>query len=197
MAAAVLTGVVSGVQGARLARQAPNGAVPVETGTKPAPETPEKAARIQRSLGVLGSLNIVAGVALVAVNAVLAQVNHSHPAKKRVLALVLARTLEQPAVGRHGRHRRGRGARPDASASRLSRRGHVPPACPMTAPGTVEGERRAPLIRPPALHTGESRAASRLELFFDLAYVLVVAELATAFVSDPPGTARASSPPCS
>ena len=44
-----------------------------------------KAARIQRSLGVLGSANIVAGVALVAVNAVLAQVNHSHPAKKRAL----------------------------------------------------------------------------------------------------------------
>ena len=86
MAAAVLTGVASGVQGARLARQAPDGAVPVETGTKPAPETPVKAARIQRSLGVLGSANIVAGVALVAVNAVLAQVNHSHPAKKRALS---------------------------------------------------------------------------------------------------------------
>lgn len=85
MAAAVLTGVASGVQGARLARQAPDGAVPVETGTTPAPETPVKAARIQRSLGVLGSANIVSGVALVAVNAVLAQVNHSHPAKKRAL----------------------------------------------------------------------------------------------------------------
>lgn len=55
----------------------------------------------------------------------------------------------------------------------------------MTTEGHVEGERRAPLIRPPALHTGEGRTASRLELFFDLAYVLVVAELATAFVSDP------------
>lgn len=54
----------------------------------------------------------------------------------------------------------------------------------MTADGQVEGERRAPLVRPPALHTGEGRTASRLELFFDLAYVFVVAELATAFVSD-------------
>jgi hypothetical protein len=85
MAAAVLTGVASGVQGARLAKQAPNGAVPVETGTTPAPETPEKAARIQRSLGFLGTANIVSGVALVAVNAVLAQINHSHPAAKRTL----------------------------------------------------------------------------------------------------------------
>ena len=83
MAAAVLTGVGSGVQGARLAKQGPGGAVPVLTGTKPAAETPAKAARIQRSLGILGNLNIAAGVALVAVNGILAQTNHSHPAKKR------------------------------------------------------------------------------------------------------------------
>ncbi|HEX9998926.1 MAG TPA: low temperature requirement protein A [Actinoplanes sp.] len=43
-------------------------------------------------------------------------------------------------------------------------------------------ERPAPLIRPPQLRTGdEERGASRLELFFDLAYVLVVAELAHSF----------------
>ena len=86
MAAAVVTGVASGIQGRRLARQAPDGAVPVETGTKPAPETPPEAARIQRSLGLLGTLNIASGIALVAVNAILAQTNHSHPAKKRALA---------------------------------------------------------------------------------------------------------------
>jgi lysylphosphatidylglycerol synthetase-like protein (DUF2156 family) len=57
----------------------------VQTGTKPSPETPPEAARIQRSLGVLGTLNIASGIALVAVNAVLAQTNHSHPAKKRAL----------------------------------------------------------------------------------------------------------------
>ncbi len=44
--------------------------------------------------------------------------------------------------------------------------------------------RREPLLRPPSLRTGEARSASRLELFFDLAYVLAVAELATAFMSD-------------
>jgi hypothetical protein len=85
MAAAVLTGVASGVQGARLAKQTPGGAVPVETGTTPAPETPPKAARIQRSIGVLSNANIATGVALVAVNAILAQMNHSHPPKKRTL----------------------------------------------------------------------------------------------------------------
>jgi hypothetical protein len=46
MASSVLTGVLSGVQGARLARQAPDGAVPVETGVTPAPDTPPKAAVI-------------------------------------------------------------------------------------------------------------------------------------------------------
>jgi low temperature requirement protein LtrA len=43
----------------------------------------------------------------------------------------------------------------------------------------------APLIRPPQLRAKDSeRSASRLELFFDLAYVLVVAELAASFAKD-------------
>jgi low temperature requirement protein LtrA len=41
-----------------------------------------------------------------------------------------------------------------------------------------------PLIRPPALRTGEQATASRLELFFDLAFVLVVFELAASFLKD-------------
>lgn len=40
------------------------------------------------------------------------------------------------------------------------------------------------LIQPPALRTGKDGSASRLELFFDLAYVLVVFELAAAFLAD-------------
>jgi hypothetical protein len=62
----VATGLLSAVQGARLARQAPDGAVPVETGTRPAPETPQRAARIQRSLGLLGVVNLASGLGLVA-----------------------------------------------------------------------------------------------------------------------------------
>ena len=85
MVTAVLTGIVNGVQGARLAKQAPDGAVPVETGTKPAADTPAKAAKIQRSLETVGNVNILAGVALVAVNAVLAQTDHSRPSKRRAL----------------------------------------------------------------------------------------------------------------
>jgi low temperature requirement protein LtrA len=48
---------------------------------------------------------------------------------------------------------------------------------------TNTGE-RGPRIRPPTLRTGEDATASRLELFFDLAYVLVVLELANAFYAD-------------
>jgi low temperature requirement protein LtrA len=40
------------------------------------------------------------------------------------------------------------------------------------------------LVRPPVLNTDEERSASRLELFFDLAFVLVVAELAIALRED-------------
>jgi hypothetical protein len=85
MVASLTTGVANFVQGGRLARQAPGGAVPVETGTVPAPETPPEAARIQRSLGVLGTANILAGIALVAVNGVLAQTDHSRPPLRRAL----------------------------------------------------------------------------------------------------------------
>ena len=85
MGIAVLTGVASGIQGGRLAKQGPNGAVSIESGTEPDADTPPKAASIQRSLGTLGNLNILAGVALVAVNGILAQVNYSHPSKSRAL----------------------------------------------------------------------------------------------------------------
>jgi len=56
----------------------------------------------------------------------------------------------------------------------------------VTADGHVEHDEgaRAPLIEPPRLRTAEDRTASRLELFFDLAYVLVVAELTGAFAGD-------------
>ena len=86
MGTAVLTGLLNGVQAARLAKQAPGGAVPIESGTVPAPETPPAAAKIQRSLGVLGNLNILSGVALIATNGVLAQIDHSRPPLKRAIA---------------------------------------------------------------------------------------------------------------
>jgi len=44
--------------------------------------------------------------------------------------------------------------------------------------------RPAPLIQPPRLQTDQERSATRLELFFDLAYVLVIAELAAVLAHD-------------
>lgn len=41
-----------------------------------------------------------------------------------------------------------------------------------------------PLVRPPALRSDETRSATRLELFFDLAYVLAVGALAGNLVED-------------
>jgi uncharacterized membrane protein len=81
----VITGVLSGIQGGRLAKQAPEGAVPIESGTVAAPETPPEAAKIQRSLGLFGNLNLISGVALAVVNAILSQINYSRPPARRGL----------------------------------------------------------------------------------------------------------------
>ncbi len=86
MATSVATGIANGLLGASLARQAPDGAVPVETGTVPAVETPPRAARIQRAIGVFGTLNIVSGMLLVAGNALFRRHAFSRPASRRALA---------------------------------------------------------------------------------------------------------------
>lgn len=85
VASTLITGIASGIQGARLAQQAPEGAVPIDSGTSPAEETPKKAATIQRTLGVLGNLSILSGVGVVVSNALLAQAGHSRPPARRAL----------------------------------------------------------------------------------------------------------------
>ena len=61
---ALLTSVASAIAGRRIARQAPAGDTPVESGAEPAPETPEEAARSQRLSAFLGAATValVAGV---------------------------------------------------------------------------------------------------------------------------------------
>lgn len=54
----------------------------------------------------------------------------------------------------------------------------------MTTPPMTTRAGREPLIRPPRLQVEREGGASRLELFFDLAYVLVVLELAKVFYAD-------------
>jgi hypothetical protein len=85
VATVALLSLATGIEGVRLARQAPDGAVPIESGTRPAPETPPAAVGIQRRIGLLADLNILAGYALVGVNAALAQENFSRPPLRRGL----------------------------------------------------------------------------------------------------------------
>lgn len=61
---AAVNGIASGILGARLASQSSQGDTPVESGTRPAPETPQKAATSQRLVALTGtsSLALLAGV---------------------------------------------------------------------------------------------------------------------------------------
>jgi uncharacterized membrane protein len=80
-----VTGVASGVEGIRFAKQAPGGAVPLTDGSTTAPSASPRAARMKRSLNVLGAASLAAEAALVAVNAALAQENFRRaPLRRRV-----------------------------------------------------------------------------------------------------------------
>ena len=70
-AVGALTGLASVVQGRALTGQAPEGAVPIETGTRPAATTPEKAAGLLRSVNQLGNLNILVTGAILGITTVL------------------------------------------------------------------------------------------------------------------------------
>lgn len=82
---ALLT-VATGVQGARLARQAPDGAVPIADGTTPAASTPPQAASLQRSINALGNGTLLAGAGLLITNALLDRVAFTDPPKRRFLS---------------------------------------------------------------------------------------------------------------
>ncbi len=81
----VATGVLSAIQGARLAKQAPGGAVPVETGTRPAAETPPPVRRLQRSIDVLGLVNLLSGIGLVTGTGLFWRSAMSRPPARRAL----------------------------------------------------------------------------------------------------------------
>jgi len=78
--------VATGVQGARLAKQAPGGAVPIESGTRPSLQTPPQAAALQRSIGALGNGTLLAGAGLLVANALLDRVAFTDPPKRRALS---------------------------------------------------------------------------------------------------------------
>src|SRR3954451_16579337 len=80
-----VTGVLTAVEGVRFSRQAADGAVPLADGSTPSASTPPAAARMKRTLNVLGATAIAAEAALVAVNAALAQENFRRAPLRRRL----------------------------------------------------------------------------------------------------------------
>jgi len=77
-------GAASAAEGVRFARLAPGGAVPLEDGSHPAPETPDAAARAKRRLNALGAASVAAELALVGVDAALAQSGRRRPLSRRL-----------------------------------------------------------------------------------------------------------------
>ena len=71
--ASALTGLASIISGLRLTRQAPDGAVPIQTGTEPAPETPQEAAGLLRTVNILGNVSLALIAAIIVVTTILSQ----------------------------------------------------------------------------------------------------------------------------
>ncbi len=86
LATSTLLTIATGIQGARLAKQAPGGAVPIETGTRPSASTPPAAAALQRSIGALGNGALLSGAGLLIFNALLDRVAFTDPPKRRLLS---------------------------------------------------------------------------------------------------------------
>jgi hypothetical protein len=82
MSTTVATGLVNGISGVILARQAPRGAVPMETGSKPAQETPRKAAGLQRLVNAVGVINLLSTAGVIGITAVLGNVAGKSPSWK-------------------------------------------------------------------------------------------------------------------
>jgi hypothetical protein len=71
LATAAVTGLASMISGLSLSRQAPEGAVPLDSGTSPAPEMSEEAAKLLRRVNVLGDVNIAILGGAIAVSTIL------------------------------------------------------------------------------------------------------------------------------
>jgi hypothetical protein len=69
--AVVVTGLASAAGGVSFAHQAPDGAVPMDDGAEPSPETPPRASRLKHAVNVLGGLNLAAELSLVGIDALL------------------------------------------------------------------------------------------------------------------------------
>ncbi len=85
MGAVVVSGLATAVSGIGFAQQASGGAVPMDSGSQPGRETPPRAARLKPAVNALSAVSLLADVALVAINASLAQLNFRRPPLRRLL----------------------------------------------------------------------------------------------------------------
>jgi hypothetical protein len=85
---ALITSVAAAIAGRRIARQAPEGATPVESGAEPAPETPEEAVRSQRLSASLGAATVVLVAGVLGLSSALEvrAVEKSHGALSRLFS---------------------------------------------------------------------------------------------------------------
>jgi hypothetical protein len=67
--AVAVTGVASAIAGVAFGASAPGGAVPLDSGSEPGPETPPRAGKLKHLLNGLGAASAVAEIALVVVDA--------------------------------------------------------------------------------------------------------------------------------
>ena len=80
-----VSGLATAAQGIRFARQAPDGAVPLDDGGHAAAEATTAQRRAKRRLNALGLVSLAAEAGLVGVNAALGQQGFRRPPARRVL----------------------------------------------------------------------------------------------------------------
>ena len=85
VSAVTLTGLGTIVAGILFSQTSPEGAVPMETGERTAPEASEQSDRLKQLVNTLGALQLGSAIALAVVNAALAQANFRRPPVRRLL----------------------------------------------------------------------------------------------------------------
>jgi uncharacterized membrane protein len=85
VALVAVTGLATAIEGTRFAQMAPEGAVPLSDGDHAAPQADPVARRTKRRVRLLSTANLVCEVALVGVNAALAQAGFRRPPVRRLV----------------------------------------------------------------------------------------------------------------
>jgi hypothetical protein len=80
-----VSGLATAIQGMRFAKQAPDGAVPLDDGDHAAPEATKAQQRAKRRVSVLGAVSLASELGLAGVNAALNQESFRRPPRRRML----------------------------------------------------------------------------------------------------------------